>query len=794
MGDLNPVAWDTVTDIMEEKLIEIDFHAEDVLLDWRTPARASRIDRELFEEYGMFKDYILDPRVQGFLELVDTNVNLDLMVEPHIGIQTALLVLMILRSRVASKTGFAFLSAFVFNLNPIYVILCAAGWYVLGHCNRYPRGYQVAKPRAVQTTEPRSMRGEHVLASDFDKDFDHVLVAAAADLSTLYAASLLAKVGHSCCVLIPEGLDDSLVAFTPSAPFAVPVCNVTTGGAVRYQELFDVVQSKSSAAADDRVLFVPVGDAADGYVHTIVASVQTKTALGTASCYALRTGESALVGDLARKASLRREEVGAFVKALEDLKGKQAPYLYSKLDTNRPRAALGAVAAAVADSSSSSSNSGKVSNTPAESFRDHCMAPFHEWPGRNPLTSQLWTRVQSLGPVLGAVAIAVTGEAVPVHEMSASAVTTMFTAADTGVHYPVGGLLALRRALIRTIREAGGEVYCDVPVLGIAASKDEASGTSTASGVRVRGDGSSEAVFSAGTSVISGAGAICTYTKLVDPEHVSTHVRSCLDNSIREAEPYVKVVFWCDGDGEALGLTGCDYAEVPHLGNGGAAGQWTSHPTQADMNEQFVRVWSPSAKDPAWEHEGQSAVVVEMQLGSGVLDMVHHAWPSTGTEYDTPTRTAASDSHSPVRVRGPKGPRVFVTSATEESPARRNVCGGSIALSSGQRTRLTARARAALVRAYPRAAAAVSHEAVAPPVIGGHRIANLTSKFAADLDVASDVKCLFLCGRDVGLSGLAADVQGGWLAANAVLGYDLKDSAFDLSDETRDITRDIRSI
>jgi hypothetical protein len=81
-----------------------------------------------------------------------------------------------------------------------------------------------------------------------------------------------------------------------------------------------------------------------------------------------------------------------------------------------------------------------------------------------------------------------------------------------------------------------------------------------------------------------------------------------------------------------------------------------------------------------------------------------------------------------------------------------------------------------------------------PPVIGGHRIANLTSKFTTDVDVASDVKGLFLCGRDVGLSGLAADLQGGWLAANAVLGYDLKDSVFDLSDETRDITRDIRSI
>ena len=34
---------------------------------------------------------------------------------------------------------------------------------------------------------------------------------------------------------------------------------------------------------------------------------------------------------------------------------------------------------------------------------------------------------------------------------------------------------------------------------------------------------------------------------------------------------------------------------------------------------------------------------------------------------------------------------------------------------------------------------------------------------------------LYLCGRDISTTGLAGDIQGGWMAANAVLGYDAKD-------------------
>ena len=74
-------------------------------------------------------------------------------------------------------------------------------------------------------------------------------------------------------------------------------------------------------------------------------------------------------------------------------------------------------------------------------------------------------------------------------------------------------------------------------------------------------------------------------------------------------------------------------------------------------------------------------------------------------------------------------------------------------------------------------------------------MANTTAKFTADVDVACrHVQGLYLCGPDIGLTGTASHIQGGWLAANAVLGYDLKDDMWDLGDETRDLTRDLRCV
>ena len=56
----------------------------------------------------------------------------------------------------------------------------------------------------------------------------------------------------------------------------------------------------------------------------------------------------------------------------------------------------------------------------------------------------------------------------------------------------------------------------------------------------------SNCTIRASQSVISGVGALCTYTRLVRASHVSGAIRASLSN-LCEARPKVQVVVWLEG-------------------------------------------------------------------------------------------------------------------------------------------------------------------------------------------------------------------------------------------------------
>ena len=84
LGDMNPSLYDEVTLRMEKELEHLGFDSEDLLFDWRSSARLSRIDRELYETYGPLKDYILHPTTQAVVNYFDQNININIFVEPEI--------------------------------------------------------------------------------------------------------------------------------------------------------------------------------------------------------------------------------------------------------------------------------------------------------------------------------------------------------------------------------------------------------------------------------------------------------------------------------------------------------------------------------------------------------------------------------------------------------------------------------------------------------------------------------------------------------------------------------------
>ena len=139
---------------------------------------------------------------------------------------------------------------------------------------------------------------------------------------------------------------------------------------------------------------------------------------------------------------------------------------------------------------------------------------------------------------------------------------------------------------MRAVRAAGGEVHTDVPIRGILCEADEAEGKVRAIGVRLGGAalsraGSRDSVAAVacddgedddadpslstvrcGHSVVSGVGALCTYTRLLPPEAVSDAARKALALLV-EARPRVAVVFWLKGGLAELGLASTDYVEIP---------------------------------------------------------------------------------------------------------------------------------------------------------------------------------------------------------------------------------------
>jgi hypothetical protein len=235
------------------------------------------------------------------------------------------------------------------------------------------------------------------------------------------------------------------------------------------------------------------------------------------------------------------------------------------------------------------------------------------------------------------------GEPLCAADCSAYALASAVYGASQGAFYPPGGAAALARALCGTVRSAGGVVYDDVLVQ--EALLEEITGTNTvrATGVSVTSatarvhadmDVPEEAApgitFTATKSVISGIGAIATFTKLIPAEAVSRATHEVLA-TLRESRPLVRVVYWLRGDAVALGgLSGVDYYQVgtqPILekpetvassteaaSNGPQALQTSDsvskgvHSEVEERNEllrdkfasDYAHVWCPSFKDPTW--------------------------------------------------------------------------------------------------------------------------------------------------------------------------------------------------
>ena len=199
------------------------------VIDYRKLAHKRKLERELFEKYGHYKDIILDSRFQAVKHYLEEVVEWDIILgEPIIPLSTVVMILFLV-ARNAHTSFTVLIAALLLNLNPIYVTILVV-LLILRSPRVAPKRYRnLSTPRkSVCNTLPQTVN--HFLSSDLSSEitddsrstfsFDHILVGG--DMAALYTAALLSECGHRCCVLQPNSVDPLLVLHAPC------YCNLST--------------------------------------------------------------------------------------------------------------------------------------------------------------------------------------------------------------------------------------------------------------------------------------------------------------------------------------------------------------------------------------------------------------------------------------------------------------------------------------------------------------------------------------------------------------------------------------
>eukprot|EP01032_Pedospumella_encystans_P017693 gene17692-20153_t len=662
LGEVSPSICDNIIESIELALGNTDFQDDLPEFDWRKAANRRKFDRELFERYGYFKDIILHPQFQYVKNYLEENADFDLSFqvgEPLIPVTTALILLFMLHKRVGT-TMVTLVALFIFNVNPLYVCIAALALYCLYAGQSQPKQYkpiQMANSTAklpsstgfpalpAKPSEASSKTGVACLSAEslqgLRTDYDHILIGS--DIGTLYTAALLAKNGHRCCVLQPAELGDMYEIFPPGAPCAAPIVNLSIGRIEKYQGLLDAAMctsknnntsNNSNNISTERVTFSPVGSVADGYTSAIVHSVCNSNGsekLGLKGrdksvFTSLRAGESSLVHDLSiaypvDKTLLTASAQQTLLAPLPHL----TAYLTSKCVTNGEWQRSGKSDGAKAfERLSSTTVQQTILNMGLE---------------KSPEVMASLSALASVGA----------HESIDSTECSAYLLGSSIYGSSGGVFYPTNGPGGIVNSLFNIIQQSGGVVYRNVNI-GEIVLEEYGPRTNISSGIRASGvsiltpptaDAKSVEVTLTSRSVVSGTGILHTYAKFIPPEAVTLSTRQSLSN-LAEALPRVKVVYWVEGDREALGLTSTDYYEYgkqPSLytpnnnSNSGTEAaqvplteeQIAHNATErARFQQQAVHVWSPSCKDSSWvERHGDNlhVIVVELALPAFAIEL-----------------------------------------------------------------------------------------------------------------------------------------------------------------------------
>ena len=564
-------------------------------------------------------------------------------------------------------------------------------------------------------------------SSTENKQYDFILLGN--DVGTYFAAAILSKVGFSCCILNQTLAPKSEITLSQWSE-TVQISSDVTPRLTRYQYLLDSVQYLDPAK---RVVFRPIGSAADNYTHSIIAFPRLKLS-DPASTIVLTSGENSVAETIAQcvscDKSILTEQFNKIMRCYDGMPG----YLANKISPGN-----------------------KVNEN-----KDFTALLTHS---SKSIIGGVIQENENIFSILSNIAIVGASEALSSASLSTVALASALSMSEEGASTPIGGLAAVKRSLSEVILSCGGYVCSEAPLNEIVIEENGSGSVAKASGVSL----DNGKVLTAKKGVLSGLGALCTYTKLIKHRYVNARTRQAL-SGLQETRPKIIVLFRVNGSKDSLGLKECDYYELEYQGVDNE-----NSSTNTKIAESYLKIWSPSARHHHDMNMGgpsdfpdSSIVAVEQYADNSIVSSNEFLFNEAPI-----SPSPADQSPSSFQMRDDiKGPMV---NKSKLRLLESNNVGSVIEINEQITKKLIARATARLFAAYPKCVDKIDKSYVVPPTIGGHNASCSSKRFTADLFSKTDIEGLFLCSSDLAGLGLQGELQAGYLGASAALGYNSND-------------------
>ncbi|KAG5186140.1 hypothetical protein JKP88DRAFT_198269 [Tribonema minus] len=547
----------------------------------KAAANAARFERELDENYGPFKDFILHPTVQWIMAVAGAAWR-----EFHLFGRRPLplvgtIMTLIMMARAKQPLGRILLAvAILSGMHPLLLGIAAFMYFRAMNAPRKPRGYEPFTPR-----EPLEKGGD-ILEDPFhpskldESGYDVIVIGST--ISGLLTAALLARVGKRVLVLeSAPRVGGAAVVTVGDGTHEFETVSPAVGSVQRYARLLAAAAHPSAPPLQ----WFPVGAAQGGSGGLRVHKVVHVGARGGVVLHP--AGRARLQEALCAQYPEERERVEAFFASMLLIAGASAASATEKV--------FGAATAA------------RVARVAGDAYASFASKPV----------SAVLDKVTDSAGLRAALISLFSTENLPHEEVAAGAYVREVAQSLDGAHYPRGGWRAVAAALLPAVEAAGGRVLTRAPPHArVFTEGGRAAGVTLRTGGGEGGGGELRVRVREGGCVVSALGAIETFETLLSDDDAKAHGGRFPAGfgALRAARPRLHLCVGLAGNwDEALDATPADYLQVR---DDGAA---RAHERYHDQDSEWLRVSFASAKDPERWWSAHTACVVTCELPDDVL-------------------------------------------------------------------------------------------------------------------------------------------------------------------------------